>query len=192
MNARYKIKSITPDYYNHKQYNIRCNSLLLTILFSLLLIYSSNAETNELHLIINGKAIHSEEAIGYKYNEKNLGMGLQYENHQIDPDLIPFMTIGGFNDSNNNPSYYIGSGIIYRNTFKASNKTLHFDAGLTFFMLAKRTYSHDKKEHSLIPGALPMLSFGNQNAAINMIYIPYLDQLTQKIWFIQLKLNLYR
>ncbi|MDH5485223.1 MAG: hypothetical protein OEY43_08330 [Gammaproteobacteria bacterium] len=146
------------------------------------------AKADELSLIINGKAIHTAKIAGVKYNERNLGMGLHYQFNQLGKNWYPYIYAGGFSDSKENPSYYMGTGISYR--FKTLNflPGIHIDAGLNSFLMTRE----DVNDNSPFPGVLPMLSIGNKHTAMNIIYIPEIDNKTEEVWFMQLKIRIAR
>ena len=176
----------TINYLFLKLFNI--NYSVILILLSIFIVNTSSAE--QLHFVINGKAFHSNERQNNKYNERNFGAGLQYDFDNFDKYFVPFLNIGGFSDSNNNPSYYIGGGLAHRTKFRNRWKNFHIDAGMSAFIMT-RLYPQatGEKSNSVIPGILPMISMGTESAALNIVYIPKIEITEESLWFIQLKLK---
>lgn len=146
-------------------------------------IFAASARADELSLLINGKAIHINAPAGENLNESNWGAGFQYDwtpvygNH-----WVPFAMASGFSDSNKNPSYYAGGGVLRR--FETDNG-LRFDIGVIGFAMTRKRYKDDKP----FLGALPALSVGTKNFAVNMTYIPKVDPKMVALFFFQLKIN---
>ena len=179
-----------PDYIKkYIKYFFRLfNALLLTIISTS--IYSNISFANDFNLTINGKSFHSEPRPDNKYNEKNLGIGLQYDFTKVDKNLIPYVNAGGFSDSNGNPSYYFGGGLSHRTKFRNRWNTFHFEVGMSAFIMT-RMYQNTSgsKVNSMFPGVLPTLSFGTEYTSINVVYIPETDFTKVSVWFVQLKLR---
>jgi hypothetical protein len=137
---------------------------------------------NEWSLLVNGKSIHLGVPVNSNLNEGNWGLGVQYDWIRENSNWVPFATASGFKDSNNNPSYYAGGGLVYRFKFE----DVHFDAGLVGFVMTREGY----KNGDPFLGALPALSVGTKHVALNFTYIPKIEPKSVPLWFFQLKINL--
>lgn len=153
-------------------------------LFLLSVFYTHSLRAGELHLVLNGKSFHIVKKPGVKLNERNFGAGFQYEFGRFKKHWTPYINAGGFSDSFEKPSFYIGGGLYQR--FKLPNSSLHFDAGMTGFMMTKA----DVNDNKPFPGILPMISLGNDVAALNITYIPQIDTTGTDLWFVQLKFKI--
>jgi hypothetical protein len=142
---------------------------------------AGTAVAGEMSLLVNGKAIHIN-ANGKNLNEKNWGLGLQYDWNLVDNRWVPFAMVSGFSDSNKNPSYYAGGGALRR--FQSNN--LYFEAGAIGFVMTRENYKNDKP----FLGVLPAFSVGTKQFAVNMTYIPKVDPKMVALVFFQLKINL--
>ncbi|HYA37022.1 MAG TPA: hypothetical protein VEI74_01945 [Candidatus Methylomirabilis sp.] len=140
------------------------------------------AQADELSLLVNGKAVHINAPAGSSLNEKNWGLGVQYDGNAIDKKWVPFVTASGFSDSNENPSYYAGGGVLRR----FQGDTLHFDIGAVGFLMTRKGYKNDKPFF----GALPAFSAGTEWVSVNMTYIPKVEPKMVALWFFQLKIKL--
>jgi hypothetical protein len=147
---------------------------------------SRTARADELHLIVNGKAIHLDSQPGTRYNESNWGAGFQYDFERSASDWVPFITASGFSDSNENPSYYAGGGWLKRSDFSFAGAPLHADVGVVAFAMWRRDFNGGQA----FPGVLPVLSVGGERVALNVTYIPKVDPKMVPILFFQLKLKL--
>jgi hypothetical protein len=155
---------------------------VLALLFTLAAgLMAGTVVAGETSLLVNGKAIHIN-AEGKNLNEQNWGLGLQYDWGVVDNRWVPFATASGFIDSNKNPSYYAGGGVLRR--FQGNN--LHFDAGVIGFAMTRKGYKDDKP----FLGVLPAFSVGTKQFAVNMTYIPKVDPKMVALVFFQLKINL--
>ena len=155
--------------------------LILTLLvFSSLLV--GMAKADDLSLLVNGKAIHVNAPAGSHLNEKNWGLGIQYDGNVIDKKWIPFVSASGFSDSNKNPSYYAGGGALRR----FQGDTLHLDVGAIGFLMTRKGYKNDKP----FIGVLPAFSVGTERVSVNMTYIPKVEPKMVALWFFQLKIKL--
>lgn len=140
------------------------------------------AAADELSLLVNGKAFHTNSTTSNKLNEKNWGLGLQYDWHRATDQWIPFATASGFSDSNRNMSYYAGGGAMYRFQLDSA----HVDLGAVGFVMTRKGY----KNNDPFPGVLPALSVGTKNVALNITYVPRVEPKAVPLWFVQLKINL--
>jgi Antimicrobial peptide resistance and lipid A acylation protein PagP len=148
--------------------------------------FAMQARADELHLLINGKAIHLDEQPNTHYNERNWGGGFQYDWGTARDPWIPFASASGFNDSNRNMSYYAGGGILRRYYFDFGATEYRADIGLIGFAMTRKGF----KGGDPFLGALPVFSIGTDKVALNMTYIPRVDPKMVPILFLQLKIKL--
>lgn len=141
------------------------------------------AKADELHLLLNGKAIHINPPAGSNYNEKNWGFGVQYEFASEDPEIVTFVNASGFKDSNSNPSYYAGGGAMRR--FQPGGG-IFVDVGGIAFVMTRKGF-HDGNP---FPGILPAASIGTDAVALNISFVPKVDPKMTALWFLQLKVRL--
>ncbi len=145
-------------------------------------LFSGNATAGEMNLLVNGKAVHINTPAGKNLNEKNWGLGFQYDGGLVNKKWIPFATASGFVDSNKNPSYYAGGGVLRR--FQGDK--LHFDIGAVGFVMMRKNFKHDKP----FLGVLPAFSVGGERFAVNMTFIPKVEPKAVPLVFFQLKIRL--
>jgi len=151
--------------------------------FTLLLGIHTSAYAGELHLLLNGKAIHINTPPGVTYNEANWGGGLQYEWDQPGRKWVPFLSVSGFLDSYSEPAYYAGGGYLRRWRL---GKTWHVDTGwIAFYMLLPK-----ENGGRPFPGILPAFSLGTDRVSLNATYIPNVYPKTAEQVFLQLKFKL--
>ena len=155
------------------------STLILAVLFCL---FSGAVAADELHLLVNGKAIHVNQPAGSHLNEKNWGLGFQYDGNLINKKWLPFVTASGFSDSNKNPSYYAGGGALRR----FQGDVLHLDIGAIGFLMTRKNFKHDRP----FIGVLPAFSVGTERVSVNMTYIPKVEPKMVALWFFQLKIKL--
>ncbi len=153
-------------------------ALLLTLALA------APAVAGDFSLLFNGKAIHIDPAPGTNYNEKNWGIGFQYDFEPTASEWIPFVTAAEFRDSNRNISYYAGGGFLRRYDFFGGN--VHVDAGGVAFLMVRK----DFRDGDPFPGVLPVLSVGAGRYAVNMTFIPKVDPKMVPILYLQLKVTL--
>jgi hypothetical protein len=122
-----------------------------------------------------------------EYNEDNWGAGIQYDFKSYDRKWVPFMSASGFIDSFENPSYYMGVGIVRRIHIGHTIDSKHVDTGLIGFLMTRKDY----KDGNPFFGMLPALSFGSRRFAVNMTYIPKVDPKMVSLWFFQLKISTF-
>lgn len=161
-------------------------TILTCIASVLLFVNAAPASANQWSFLVNGKAIHLEKPVGTKYNEENWGAGVQYDFTSKDSKWIPFLTASGFKDSNKNPSYYAGGGVMYRYALGAEKNSLRLDTGLVAFAMVRKNYMNGNP----FLGALPVVSFGNDRLALNVTYIPKVDPKLIPLIFLQLKIGI--
>jgi len=155
---------------------------LLAVLALIAGLSSGPAMADELSLLVNGKALHLGTPEGKHLNEKNWGLGLQYDWDRGDSKWIPFATASGFIDSNRNPSYYAGGGALRRFQYDG----LHADVGAIGFLMTRENFKNNRP----FPGVLPVLSVGTESVALNITYVPKVEPKAVPLWFFQLKIKL--
>ena len=160
----------------------RRNLTVVVILLALMNLLASNAVADEKYLLVNGKAIHFNVPANTKLNESNWGLGFQYDWELVQNRWIPFAMASGLNDSNYNPSYYVGGGALHR--FQAG--TMNIDVGVIGFVMTRKKYKNDEP----FLGVLPAFSMGTNKVAVNMTYVPKVDPKMVPLLFFQLKVNL--
>jgi len=144
--------------------------------------FSGNAIASEMDLLVNGKAIHFNVPESKHLNEKNWGLGFQYDGDLVNQKWVPFVTVSGFIDSNKNPSYYAGGGMLRR----YQGESLHFDIGAIGFVMTRKGYKNDQP----FLGVLPAFSVGGKRVSVNMTYIPKVEPKAVPLVFFQLKIRL--
>lgn len=159
-------------------------SLLIFLLLSAT-IYCSNADADQLNLLLNGKARHVNVDPSESYNERNWGGGFQYDYGRRTSRWVPFITVSGFIDSYQNNSYYAGGGLLRRFTISRKLDNLHFDAGIVGFSMTRK----DINDGQPFIGALPVFSIGTDKIALNITYVPDIDERLAELWFMQLKVS---
>jgi hypothetical protein len=157
-------------------------STLALILTAATSLFAHSAAAGELSLLVNGKAIHINAPAGTHLNEKNWGLGAQYDWDIVNKKWVPFAAVSGFSDSNKNPSYYAGGGALRR--FQLDDT--HVDLGLIGFVMTRKDYKNDQPFF----GVLPAFSVGTNRISVNMTYIPKVHPKAVPLWFFQLKINL--
>jgi hypothetical protein len=160
----------------------KCLSVLALILTTATGLFTDAAAAGELSLLVNGKAIHIDTPAGTHLNEKNWGLGLQYDWDIVNKKWVPFAAVSGFSDSNKNPSYYAGGGVLRRFQFDDT----HVDLGLIGFLMTRKDYKNDQPFFA----ALPAFSMGTNRVSLNMTYIPKVHPKAVPLWFFQLKIGL--
>ena len=160
-------------------------TVLLLIVIAIAVV-SRAAQADELHLIVNGKAIHLDQKPGTHYNESNWGAGFQYDFEKSKSNWVPFIAASGFSDSNKNSSYYAGGGWLKRFDSFLSDASLHADAGVVVFAMWRQEFNRGKP----FAGVLPAFSVGGERVSVNVTYIPRVDPKMVPILFFQLKLKL--
>lgn len=161
-------------------------TLIPRLALAILLGTSLTAGAGDLNLLINGKAWHLDSQPGVTYNENNWGAGLHYDFDATAGGWRPFVNASGFKDSNENPSYYAGGGVMYRlwETDKLDNFAI--DAGGLVFLMKREGF----EDGNWFPGILPALTIGSEHLSVNVTYIPKVDPKMVPILFFQLKVRL--
>ena len=136
------------------------------------------------HLILNGRSFHfSQPNNGESFNENNLGSGFQYDfSNRGNERWVSYINGSVFNDSLNNPSYYIGGGKARRFPLRQGWR---FDLGYLAFVMARKDFN----DYAPFPGILPIASLGTNQLAVNMTYIPQLGDAPTELIFFQLKIS---
>jgi hypothetical protein len=160
--------------------------LLPAVCLLILVCNASTALASELSFLVNGKSVHTGPKKNNQYNEKNWGFGFQYEFAHLSDRWVPYVTVSGFVDSQNENSYYAGGGYMRRFMLAQRANYLHLDAGLIGFLMTRQDY----KDGEPFPGVLPALSLGTRHVALNVTYIPEVDSRMAELWFFQLKLSM--
>ena len=150
---------------------------------SVLLSLATPAVAGELHLVLNGKAIHLDEG---DYNEKNWGLGFEYDFNPEDR-WITFVNGSAFKDSNDQWSKYVGPGIKRRVELgTAANSEWHLDVGIIGFLMTRKDFN----DNDPFLGALPFVSLGTRAVAVNATYIPSVTPKHKKLLYFQLQFRL--
>ena len=161
---------------------------ILRLLAPLFLAFGATpASADQWSLLLNGKAIHLENPPGTNYNEKNWGVGLEYDFTLKDSKWRPFLTSSSFKDSNKNPSHYAGGGVMRRYAFSEKKDSIHIDIGLVVFAMIRK----DSKNGNPFPGVLPVISLGTDRVALNVTYIPGVDPKLIPLLFLQVKVGIF-
>lgn len=152
------------------------------LIFMLLPCLSPALFADELHLVLNGKAIHLD---GGDYNEKNWGLGFEYD-FAPRGKWIPFIAGSSFKDSNKQTSRYLGGGFKYRYRLDADPDGWFVDGGLIGFLMTRKDY----KDNDPFLGALPFVTIGNAWVALNATYIPEVSPKHKQLLYFQLKFRI--
>jgi Antimicrobial peptide resistance and lipid A acylation protein PagP len=145
-------------------------------------------------IVINGRSVHLNAE--KRWNQDNWGLGFEKE-FNSSARWVTTALANGFKDSMDNPSYMAGASLKRR--FRMPSSHFYFDAGLVGFVMTR----HDVRHDAPFPGALPTVTFGARDFAVNVTYMPgsvvehvthahLLDPAITGIFFIQLKLNVGR
>lgn len=150
---------------------MRISILLSCLLFPGVLL------ADKLYFALNGISYHFDRS--KKYNETNLGPGLEYDFDHIG-SWVPFMAGGTFRDSNNQNSNYFAAGGKYRIPLSPNWASLYLDIGLTGVVMTRKSY----KDNQPFPIVGPFISFGNDYVALNAAFIPeFLPNSTSLLYF---------
>jgi len=132
---------------------------------------------DELHVVLNGKAIHLDSG---NYNEENWGLGLQYD-FASKSDWNKFVNASWFKDSNYNTSKYVGGGIKRRYRLDNNDDGWFFDAGAIAFLMTRKDY----KNNDPFAGVLPFIAVGNGPITMNLTYIPAVSPKHKELLYFQ-------
>jgi len=149
------------------------------IMFISLLFYlQAYTSADELHVVLNGKALHLSDG---DYNEENWGLGLQYD---FTPrrNWIKFVTASWLKDSNFNTSKYAGGGIRRRYRLDNNPDGWFFDAGGIIFLMTRKDFKNNRP----FLGLLPFVGVGKGPVTLNMTYIPEVSPKHKDLLFLQL------
>jgi hypothetical protein len=123
------------------------------------------AAASKLNLVVNGKSFHMHS--DYKWNEKNYGMGVEYE-FNTQSRWIKIAMANGFRDSDNNMSYMVGAGLYRRLVASERFAGFYLDAGINAFMMTRE----DVDDNKPFPALLPSITVGNNWGGFNLSYVP--------------------
>ncbi len=147
--------------------------IILAVLFAV----QTNVNAGELHVVLNGKAIHLD---GGDYNEENWGLGLEYD-FAPKGSWIKFVNASWFKDSNYNTSKYIGAGIKRRFRLDNNEDGWFFDAGGIAFLMTRK----DHNDNDPFPGVLPFVAVGTGPVTMNLTYIPSVSPKYKELLYFQ-------
>ena len=153
------------------------------IIFIIIVLFANIVNANDISLIVNGKSIHTNYDSDIKLNEKNIGIGVQYDFGNIYDKSIFFLNSSKFIDSKNDDSYYISYGIMKRFMISEKNNYFHFDIGIISILMLREM---DNKLKPII-GLLPIINIGFKDISINTTFIPKINQNGADVIFFQLK-----
>ena len=131
----------------------------------LLLTVTHFASAGDINLIANGKAYHFD-----RETSRN----------------SPFITLSSFKDSFDNTSNYLGAGMQRRYFLNKLNIKSHVDIGIMAFARTRKNYDDGKP----FLGAIPFVSIGNEDFAVNMTFIPELSFNESPLMFFQFMFSL--
>lgn len=123
------------------------------------------AEPADWNLLVNGKAVHVDAS--REWNENNLGLGFERE-FDSGSRWIKLVMANGYRDSDENMAYMAGGGLKRRFELGAFAPEWHVDLGLIGFVMTRE----DVDNNRAFPGALPVMTVGNGDFAVNMTYFP--------------------
>ena len=137
---------------------------------------------DELHVVVNGKAIHLDDG---NYNEENWGMGVNYD-WTPKNNWIKFAHASFFKDSSYNTSKYIGGGMKRRWSLDDEQDGWRVDLGAIAFLMTRKDY----KDNDLFPGILPFAALSNGPVTLNMTYIPSVSPKHKELLYFQLMVRI--
>ncbi|MCF6324255.1 MAG: hypothetical protein L3J89_08035 [Gammaproteobacteria bacterium] len=164
------------------------NSACLTIALPLIIFFLAASQTvkaDGYSLILNGKSIHERQPKKGSFNEKNWGLGLQYDYEIYKGHWQPYLTASIFKDSFEQNSFYAGGGVMRRFSLDDLYEDLHFSAGVVGFVMTRKDYYNRRP----FLGALPAFALGTDKVALNISYVPKVEPKLVPLWFIQLKIS---
>ena len=159
--------------------------LMFSAFAAALLFTCHGVQADQLHLLLNGKAKHVNPRPNTDYNERNWGGGFEFDYGRRTSLWVPFVTVSGFIDSMENPSYYAGGGLLRRYLMSRKLDDMHVDVGMVSFVMTRQDFYDGRP----FLGALPVLSIGTNKLALNVTYIPALNEKMSRLWFMQLKVS---
>ena len=143
----------------------RPNAAKLALVSLLVALPLSSAMAGGLSAVINGKSIHVDAT--RDWNEKNYGLGLEYQ-FATESRWKKQLMVNGFRDSSEEMSYMAGAGIHRRLLQSNRFSDFYIDAGVTAFFMTRE----DIDDNEPFPGVLPSVTFGNRYVGFNLSYIP--------------------
>ena len=155
----------------------------LIIFLTLLLGVAANSLADELHVVVNGKAIHLDDG---DYNEENWGLGAEYT-FTPKNNWIKFVNASYFKDSNYNTSKYIGGGMKRRYRLDNDEDGWFADLGAIAFLMTREDY----KNNDPFPGILPFAAVGKGPVTLNMTYIPEVTPKHKDLLYFQVLVRVY-
>ena len=153
----------------------------VVMIFLLILGWHAAATADELHVVLNGKAIHLD---GGNYNEDNWGLGLNYDWAPKD-NWIKFAHASYFKDSNYNTSKYAGGGMKRRFSLDGEEDGWRVDLGLIAFLMTRKDY----KNNDPFPGILPFAALFKGPLTLNLTYIPEVSPKHKQLLYFQVMLR---
>lgn len=157
------------------------NNYTVPLLFFALLVLPQAARA-DLSLILNGKSFHHDNTDDRELNERNYGLGLQYD-FERRRQWAPFATAATFRDSLDGSSWYAGGGVLRR--FDVAGGW-HVGIGAVVFVMRHS----DINDSRPFLAALPAATIGTDRAALNITYIPRVKAKGAAAFFLQLRLRL--
>ncbi len=139
---------------------------------------------DKLYFAFNGISYHFDRS--KKYNETNLGPGLEYDFDQVG-NWVPFIAGGTFRDSNNQNSNYLAGGGKYRIPLSPDWSNLYVDFGLAGVLMTR----YDYKDNKPFPIAGPFVSVGNDYVALNAAFIPAFLPKSKSLLYFQLMVRVF-
>jgi len=139
---------------------------------------------DKLYFAFNGISYHFDRS--KKYNETNLGPGLEYDFDQVG-NWVPFIAGGTFRDSNNQNSNYLAGGGKYRIPLSPDWSNLYVDVGLAGVLMTR----YDYKDNKPFPVAGPFVSVGNDYVALNAAFIPAFLPKSKSLLYFQLMVRVF-
>ena len=153
--------------------------ILITLMFGL----TAHNVADELHVVVNGKAIHLDEG---DYNEENWGLGAEYA-FTPKNNWIKFINASWFKDSSYNTSKYIGAGMKRRYRLDNDKDGWFADLGAIAFLMTRKDY----KNNDPFPGILPFAAVGKGPVTLNMTYIPEVTPKHKDLLYFQVLVRVY-
>lgn len=126
------------------------------------------AEPGDWNLLVNGRAIHVDAS--REWNENNVGLGIEREFDSGAPGSrwVKLVMANGYRDSDERMAYMAGGGLKRRFELGRVASEWHVDLGVVGFLMTRE----DVDNNRAFPGALPVLTVGNGDFAVNMTYFP--------------------
>ena len=148
------------------------------VIMTLFLGLQTGVQADELHVVLNGKAIHLDDG---NYNEDNWGLGVAYD-WAPRKNWIKFLNASYFKDSNDQTSRYAGGGLKRRYHLNSDKDGWRVDVGAIAFLMTRK----DCKDNDPFPGVLPFVAVANGPVTLNMTYIPEVSPKHKDLIYFQL------